>query len=127
VTDGEGLGEASLFEIFRHAYITVPLAVLVFFSVAQVAGPVILYRYRLTRDRLDIFAFGFLRVARVMFDDIETIRLARMGDASIWNWPAWFVNRPFARFVYIRRRHGFCRKILISPKDPEEFIAKVYG
>ncbi len=116
-----------MFEIFRHAYITIPLAALVFVLAVQIAGPVILYRYRMTKDRLDIFAFGFLRVARVMFDDIETIRLARMGDAAIWNWPAWFVNRPFARFVYIRRRHGLCRKILISPKDPEAFIAKVYG
>ena len=37
------------------------------------------------------------------------------------------INRPFARYVLLRKRRGILRAVVITPDQPEIFVEKVRG
>jgi len=92
-------------------------------GVSQIVGPHC-GKYRITNDSIEFVMFGRLRVWRSSFKDITAIRLisfARLFTILALN----LMNRPFARYVLVRRRRGIFRAVVITPDQPEDFVKTV--
>ena len=75
-------------------------------------------RYRLTGDALIVEVLG-VRVRRVRLDDIEAVH--RQGAFPHESWGGW----RFWNSVTLRRRTGWLRHVIITPDDPERFVAEL--
>jgi hypothetical protein len=79
---------------------------------SQLAGPYFGYRIA-----------GF-RVWKSSLDDISDIQT--ISFAGLWATPSLrLMNRPFARYVLVRKRSGICRAVVITPDNAEEFVKVV--
>lgn len=73
-------------------------------------------RYRITDDSLWVEVLGF-RVRRFRLDDIEAVH--RQGAFPHESWGGW----RFGNSVTLRRRSGWLRHVIVTPEDPERFVA----
>ncbi len=84
--------------------------------------------YQITPSHLRVVLFGLLPVCAIPLCD-ATVK--KMTHRDLITSPDFFrystmVNRLFVReFVFIRKRSGFSRYIIISPDNPDEFIIKL--
>ena len=106
------------------------LAVLVIFSAAavvllQIISPYI-YQYHLTDVAFEVRLFGSVSILVVNFTTIEEVRVLSWLQLLVhWNGIG-FPNRFFAtRPVLIRRNKGWLRKIILTPKDAQAFVAEI--
>lgn len=83
----------------------------------------LLYDALIEEDQLRFVLLRGLTVARVKCDNIE--RIDEIGVVSIGAFTAFnFKNRFMGRTFMIRFKRGwFARLVLITPKDPERFVA----
>lgn len=88
-----------------------------------------LYDLKLDEKGIRFILFGFWTVHFLRFENIESVteigRIA-LGALTAYN----FKNRLFARSFLLETRTGwFARKILITPKAPDEFLVllREYG
>jgi hypothetical protein len=75
-------------------------------------------RYRITDERLVVEVLGF-RVRRFHLDDIEAVH--REGAFPHESWGGW----RFWNSVTLRRRTGWIRHVILTPDDPERFVAEL--
>ncbi len=74
--------------------------------------------YRITASAVEVLILGRV-VRRVRFDDIEEVH--RRGALLHENWS----GPKFWNAVTIRRRSGLLRNFVVSPDDPDRFVARV--
>ena len=81
-----------------------------------------LYDVKLGAQGIRFTLFGFWTVHLLQFENIESVtEIGRMalGAFSAYN----FKNRLFSRSFLIQTRRGwFTRKVLVTPKAPDEFL-----
>jgi hypothetical protein len=75
-------------------------------------------RYRVAGDFLVVEILG-LRVRRLLLDDIEEVH--RQGAFPHESWGGW----RFWNSVTLRRRSGFLRHVILTPDDPDAFVAEM--
>lgn len=75
-------------------------------------------RYRITADSLLVEVLGF-RTRRFRLDDIEAVH--REGAFPHESWGGW----RFWNSVTIRRRSGFLRHVIVTPDEPDAFVAEL--
>jgi hypothetical protein len=75
-------------------------------------------RYRLTADSLLVEILGF-KARRFRLDDIEAVH--REGAFPHESWGGW----RFWNSVTLRRRSGFLRHVVLTPDDPDAFVAEL--
>ena len=92
------------------------IAAILFFYLASCGS----LRYRLTADSLLVEILG-IRVRRFRFDDIEAVH--REGAFPHEAWGGW----RFWNSVTVRRRSGFLRHVILTPDDPDRFVAELRG
>ena len=110
-------------EQMEHSIWFVPVVVVGVLFLYQLVGPILFYKYEIKRDRLEIWSLSVFRVASIRFSDIEIIRVATLLDLAPWNFAARYVTRPLSHYIYIKRRRGFPKRILITPAEPQKFIS----
>ena len=94
--------------------------VIVVLGASQIAGPRC-GKYRITDDSIEFVMFGHLRVWRSGFEDISDVRVVSL--AKLFVTPGlYLMNRPFGRYVLVRRRRGVFRSVVITPDRPQEFL-----
>ena len=94
-------------------------------SVLQFAGPY-LYQYRLGDQRFEVKLFGLVPILILYFSDISEARV--LSGSPLFNPFAGvsFPNRVFAaRPVQIRRKKGVLRSVILTPDQPESFVAEI--
>jgi hypothetical protein len=74
--------------------------------------------YRLTPEAVEILILGWV-ARRVPLRDIEEVH--RRGALLHENWS----GPKFWNAVTLRRRHGLLRNVVISPDDPDRFVARL--
>ena len=87
-------------------------------------------QYRLTDYSISIRLFGLIPIYRIKLMDITETSCVSLRDLLPWKRLAWrvggvFLNRWTSTVVYIRAKRWFLFDILISPDDPEDFVAKL--
>ena len=75
-------------------------------------------RYRITERAVEVLMFGF-PVRRIRLDDIEGIH----RGGTLWN--EHWTNFKLRNCVTLRRRSGLVRNFVITPDDPDRFIAEI--
>ena len=75
-------------------------------------------RYRIAADALEVLILG-RPVRRIRLDDIEEVH--RRGALIHESW----AGPKFWNAVTIRRRSGRLRNFVISPDDPDRFVAEL--
>jgi len=75
-------------------------------------------RYRITDDSVVVEVLG-CRVRRFRLDDIEAVH--REGAFPHESWGGW----RFWNSVTLRRRTGWIRHVIVTPDDPERFVAEL--
>lgn len=75
-------------------------------------------RYRLTADSLVVEILGW-KVRRFRLDDIEAVH--RDGAFPHESWGGW----RFWNSVTLRRRSGWVRHVILTPDDPDLFVAEM--
>jgi len=78
------------------------------------------FRYLITPKHLRITLFGIC-VRRVALTDIEFVTKRRSGWGEHW-WNTW---RPWRRRLVVRRRRGWFKDFVITPKLRYEFKAEL--
>ena len=80
--------------------------------------------YDIKRDDLGIcfVLFSFWTIYLLRFENIEYV--TEIGYFSLGSWNSYnFKNRLFSRSFMIALRQGwFTRKVLVTPKSPDEFL-----
>jgi len=93
-------------------------------SVAGCAGLVILLalrlRYRITERHLKVTLFGVC-LRRIHLSDIERVTKRPVNRAEKWH----NTLRPAHRVLVIRRRHGWFRDFVITPKNRYVFKSEL--
>ena len=79
-----------------------------------------LIRYRVTARHLEIRFLGFC-LRRIALDDIRYISKRRSGSAEFW----WNTLWPAKRILVIRRRTGWLKNFVITPKNRYVFKAEL--
>jgi hypothetical protein len=77
-------------------------------------------RYRITGRHVKVVLLG-VTVRRVALTNIERIGKRRSGWAENW-WSTW---RPFRRTLILRRRRGWRKDFVITPRYRYEFKAQL--
>jgi hypothetical protein len=75
----------------------------------------------MTDHSIEFVLFGSFCVWRCPFNDIIDIRLisfVRLLTIVGLN----LMNRPFAKYVLVRRRRGIFKAVAITPDQPQEFV-----
>lgn len=92
-------------------------------------------QYDLGHEKLRIKLFGLLTVRKIMLADIAEVRLVpRQGAGSLLEgfrpefqfaerWPSYGLLGSGG--VYIRKRAGLSRRIVLSPRGSEEFLREI--
>jgi len=75
-------------------------------------------RYRVTVDALEVLILG-RPVRRIRLDDIEEVH--RRGALIHESW----AGPKFWNAVTLRRRSGRLRNFVITPEDPDRFVAEL--
>ena len=79
--------------------------------------------YTLTDSAVQVHTIGGIRLTEIPLADLESIHhgFQLVGLNEFW------LNRldVWHSAVTLRRRHGFCRNVVITPDQPEQFIATV--
>jgi hypothetical protein len=87
---------------------------------SQVIGPSYA-KYEIKDDCIEFVLFEKFSVWRTSFEDIEDIRL--ISFVRLFTMPALhLMNRPFAQYVLIRRRHGVFRSAIMTPDRAGDFV-----
>ncbi len=95
----------------------------IFLGGGQFAGPH-LGKYKIADNSIEYTMFGRLRVWEASFDDISEIQI--ISFSRLWVTPSLrLMNRPFAKYVLIRKRSGIFKAVVITPDNPEEFVRLV--
>ena len=105
--------------------VTLVAAAIIALALLQLAGPY-LYQYRLGDQRFEVKLFGLLPILRIRFSEISEARV--MAGPELLNpWAGVrFGNRIFAaRPVMIRKKRGLIRSLILTPLNPEEFVAEL--
>jgi hypothetical protein len=76
--------------------------------------------YRITGRHVKVTLLG-ITLRRVALTDIECVTKRRSGWAENW-WSTW---RPFRRTLILRRRRGWRRDFVITPRYRYEFRSEV--
>jgi len=84
-----------------------------------------LYDIRPDSNGIRFVLFGFWTVHLLRFGNIKSV--TEIGKVSLGTWNAYnFKNRLLARTLLIEMHRGwFTRKVLVTPKNPEEFLARL--
>jgi len=90
----------------------------------------VIIQYRVTDDAIRIKLFGVFPVQSVQLKNVQEIRVVPVwtfGGGVLLNpfierWPSWVFSREA---ILITRRRGLVRKILLSPRNPPEFLQEV--
>ena len=89
----------------------------------------VIIQYRVTDNAIRIKLFGVFPVQSVQLKNIEEIRVVpawtfggEVLNPFIERWPSWVFSREA---ILITRRRGLARKILLSPRNPSEFLQEV--
>jgi hypothetical protein len=90
------------------------IAAILFFYLAACGS----IRYRFREDSLVVEVLG-IKVRRFRYDDIEAVH--REGAFPHESWGGW----RFWNSVTLRRRSGFLRHVILTPDDPEWFVAEL--
>ena len=84
-----------------------------------------LYDIRLDNEGVRFTLLGFWTMHLLRFENIKCVReigIVYIGSISAYN----FKNRLFARSFLIEARQGcFTRKVLVTPKNADGFIAEL--
>lgn len=92
------------------------------------------FQYEVEKDALRIKLFGFIPVRRVRLDDVDEIALItwretvplskgfRFPFLIAERWPSYVFQK---RGVYLRKKTGVIRFLILSPKDPQGFVRKL--
>lgn len=82
-----------------------------------------LYDIKPDPSGLRFVLFGLWTVHLLRFENIKSVTEIRSVSLGAWN--AYnFKNRLLARTLLVEMHRGwFTRKVLVTPKDPEEFLA----
>jgi hypothetical protein len=73
-------------------------------------------RYRVTEEALEVVMFWMV-VRRISLADIEEVHRRGAFPHECWSGPR------FWNAVTIRRRRGLLRSVIITPDDPDRFVA----
>jgi hypothetical protein len=96
----------------------VPMAVVLF-------GGMQLFSHYLFEVRLGAAAVEFVILKRFVVWAIPRDEIIRFDKVSFWEGaftPAFkAVNRPFGQYVLLHRDRGLIRRIIVSPKDADDF------
>ena len=88
-------------------------------------------RYQTTKEAVRIRLFGVIPLRRIKPDDIAEIRLISWTDTFplsrnfqpeyLWaeRWPSHIFQK---QFVFIRKKTGLSRVMILSPRDPQQFV-----
>ena len=77
-------------------------------------------KYRITSRHLEVRFWGMC-VRRIALTDIRYISKHRSGRGELW----WNTLLPTKRILVIRRRTGWCKNFIITPKDRYVFKAQL--
>jgi hypothetical protein len=113
ITVRHTLSETSLNPALHIFWGCIGLAVMVvvFWAIATL-------RYRITDRAVEVLIFG--RCARrIRLDDIEHVR----RGSAFWN--EHWTNFKLWNCVTLRRKSGCCRNFVITPDDPNGFVAEL--
>jgi hypothetical protein len=75
-------------------------------------------RYRITGKALEVCILGMV-ARRILLSDIEEVHRRGAFLRESWSGP------KFWNAVTIRRRSGLVKNFVISPDDPDQFIARL--
>jgi hypothetical protein len=105
---------------------------------AAVGGVFYLFRYLFQYEILDrivrVKLIGVITLRRIRLEDIDEVRLIswaqrlpfvrgfRVDYLFAEHWPSYFFPR---KLVFIKKRKGISRNLVLFPKDPQEFVAKI--
>jgi hypothetical protein len=81
-------------------------------------------QYRIRSDRIEFVILGALSLGHIRLRDITDIRKVSFLEALSFARLS-LHNRVFGPWVVISRNRGLFRSILITPANPDEFIATV--
>jgi hypothetical protein len=79
--------------------------------------------YEISEDSIEVFYWG-LRVWRCSFADVVDVRPISFSELFISSGLR-LINRPFGPYVFVRKKSGFVRRVVITPDDAQGFIALV--
>jgi len=89
----------------------------------QLIGPR-LVKYRITNEAIELVLVGNMCIWRCSFDDISDVRLISFLEMMVTPY-LHLMNRPFARYVFVRKRRGILRGVVITPDNAENFVTLV--
>ena len=81
------------------------------------------YGYRLTETTLNIMLFGCIPIFRLPLKEIESIKKVGWKEVGIGGITLRLGNRMLGSCILIHRKTGWIRNVLITPSDPEQFLA----
>jgi hypothetical protein len=91
--------------------------------IAIVASFPLLYDYRIESDAIAFVLLRMLPVYRIRFSNISTIAIVPWMSFK-WDIALSLGNRPFRPCVLIKQG-GLLRRVYITPKDADAFVAAV--
>lgn len=95
----------------------------VVFFLAVWALPVI-YDYRFVGDRIEVVLFRFMPVYTINIEDVGSIKVGDWRDLGFST--VHFGNRlRVSGVVVIEKKSGLFRRVAITPRDPDAFVAEV--
>jgi len=118
VNDGQPM--ASFIEFLRAAVVFTVASIPLVVGIAWLTTK---FQYRITSTHLEVTIFGAC-VRRIALSDIRGISARRLRPEE-WGEQWWNTLRPSRRFLTIRRRSGWLRYFVITPKHRYIFRAEL--
>jgi len=103
--------------------VAVMVLALIVLGGSQVLGPYC-GRYTFDGSCIKFILFGSFRAWEVRVGDIEDIQ--EISVVSLFITPSLhLMNKPFGKYVLVRKKNGIIRNIVITPDDVSAFIGSV--
>jgi hypothetical protein len=84
-----------------------------------------LYTYRVSNTGVEFLLFKRVPIARIRFANITAATVVSRGESLKKGLHLNVINRFSRQFVLLKRRGGVFPAILLSPREPEQFVADV--
>ena len=82
-----------------------------------------IYDYEFGEEAFSIRACRIFLIDRIRYDDISRVRDASLADLAAL--PVRYVSRPLDKYIYLERRTGSVRRVVLTPPNRVEFIARL--
>ena len=84
-----------------------------------------IYSYRIENGAIEIILFHVAPIYRIPILDIVAIRKASWSELGVGGRTLRLGNRVVGQCVLLEKRGGWLRRIVITPADADNFIARV--